>query len=66
MTQFVAVTAIGVASIFSGLAAANALPDSAQRVVSDVLGKVGVQVPSPDDATRAPSEGSDAVQLAHD
>jgi hypothetical protein len=49
LAQLVAVGAMGVASLFSGLAAANALPDAAQRVVSEVLDKIGVNVPSPSD-----------------
>jgi len=38
---------VGGVSLFSGLAAANALPGAAQSVASDMLSKVGVSVPDP-------------------
>jgi hypothetical protein len=38
---------VGTMTLFGGLAAANALPGSVQRVTADVLGTVGVSVPSP-------------------
>jgi hypothetical protein len=44
----VAVAASSV-TLFGGLAAAGALPSAAQGVASDMLAKVGVSVPSPDD-----------------
>jgi hypothetical protein len=47
--QFAAAGTIGAMTLFSGLAAANALPGAAQSVASEVLGKVGVSVPNPDD-----------------
>jgi hypothetical protein len=40
-----------------GLGAAGALPDAIQRPVSDVLGTVGIDAPSPDDVS-TPSDGS--------
>jgi hypothetical protein len=43
---------IGGATLFSGLAAAGALPDAAQRAASDMLGKVGISVPRPDTHVR--------------
>jgi hypothetical protein len=47
LTQFAAAGMVGSMSLFGGLAAANALPGAAQSVASDVLSKVGVDVPSP-------------------
>jgi hypothetical protein len=43
----------------SGLAYAGALPDPAQGVASDVLGKVGVSTPAPHDGSAA-DEGTSA------
>jgi len=40
-------TLVGSLSLFTGLAAANALPDAAQSVASDVLSHVGVTVHDP-------------------
>lgn len=40
---------IGVAGLTSGLAAAGALPGAAQGVAADMLAKVGVTVPGPDE-----------------
>jgi hypothetical protein len=42
-----AASLIGGVTLFSGLAAANALPGAAQGVASDMLSKVGVSVPDP-------------------
>jgi len=47
-TRKLAVAAvIGGLSMFSGLAAAGALPGAAQQAASDALAKVGISVPSP-------------------
>jgi hypothetical protein len=45
----VAIAACSACLVFGGLGAANALPESAQRTVSDLLAKVGVDVPRPND-----------------
>jgi hypothetical protein len=47
LTSVVTAALIGGASLFSGLAAANALPGAVQSIASDVLRKVGVSVPDP-------------------
>jgi hypothetical protein len=47
--QLVGVTAIGGLTLLSGLGVAGALPGAAQGVAADVLGTVGVSVPSPND-----------------
>jgi hypothetical protein len=49
ITQLAAAGTVGVMTLFGGLAAANALPGAAQGVASDMLAKVGVSVPSPND-----------------
>ncbi len=40
--------------VFSGLAAAGALPDPLQREVSSLMSHVGIDIPSPDDGHAAP------------
>lgn len=59
--------AAGVAAATTGgLAAAGSLPDPIQRVVSDGAGRIGIQLPSPDDPVlpdEADDEASDRVDL---
>jgi hypothetical protein len=50
--RLVAASAVGALGLFSGLAAANALPGAAQGVASDMLSKVGVSVPDANVLTR--------------
>jgi hypothetical protein len=69
MRKVVSTKGIGVAavvgglSLFSGLAAAGALPGAAQQAASDALAKVGISVPSPNDHARdhpqAPGDSTD-------
>jgi hypothetical protein len=47
--QIAGVTLVGGATLLTGLGAAGALPGAAQGVASNVLGTVGVSVPSPND-----------------
>lgn len=58
--RLVSVTAaslLGAASLFTGLAAANALPGAAQSIASDMLRKVGVSVPDPNSHASAHPNG---------
>jgi len=47
--QLAGVTLVGGAMLLSGLGVAGALPGAAQGAASDVLGTVGISVPSPND-----------------
>ncbi len=49
ITQLAAAGTLGAVSLFGGLAAANALPGAAQGVASDMLARVGVTVPGPNE-----------------
>ena len=48
---------VGALTLVVGLGVAGALPGAMQRVASDVLGTVGVAVPSPDHHADAPADG---------
>lgn len=54
--KLVALAVLGLMVLTSGLAAAGVLPDPAQNLVSDVLSKVGIHVPSADDRPAAPGD----------
>jgi hypothetical protein len=47
LASLTAASLLGAASLFTGLAAANALPGAAQSIASDMLSKVGISVPDP-------------------
>jgi hypothetical protein len=53
---------VGVASLVTvgAAAASGSLPDSAQRAVSGGLGRLGIDVPSPDDPPDTPADGGAA------
>jgi hypothetical protein len=55
--QLAAASTIGAVTLFGGLAAANALPGAAQSVASDMLGQLGVSVPSPNSNAGGHAEG---------
>jgi hypothetical protein len=55
---------LGALVTFSGLAAANALPDVAQRTASELLSRVGVHVPDPETDT-PPRPGPHGASGAH-
>jgi hypothetical protein len=57
LVSITAASLIGGATLFTGLAAANALPGAAQSVASDMLSKVGVSVPDPNSHAGAHPDG---------
>ena len=67
VAQLAAACMVGAVSLLGGLAAANALPRGAQRVVSDMLNRVGVPVPAPDNSSGtgpAHSQASDTPAVS--
>jgi hypothetical protein len=67
----VSATLVSGVVLFSGLAAANALPTGAQRVASSVLAGLGLNVPTPDASTHStgpddPSTPGNGAELSHD
>ena len=65
LIQLAAASTVGVMTLFGGLAAANALPGAAQRVASDMLGKVGVSVPNPNSRRDAHPRQPWTVRFPH-
>lgn len=71
----IAVAGVALATTTGGLAAADALPDPAQQIVSDVAARIGISLPAPDeqtpeatddDAEGGPSDAPDLPEQASD
>lgn len=67
LLRLATVSFVGALTLFGGLAAANALPGAVQRVTSDVLEEVGVNIPAPEsDATNPPTVDAPTGGVADD